>query len=225
MFFGGLLFILLIALGVVVLRGIFGPLAPEQLNRGTLIRVIQLRDFRQLPDDKVAALADRAEKEFGRNGIQRPVFAFSGIEKRVFAYFGAEETRTPSLLETNLYEMARIRYFQWMNEYERSSEATRIALMQKIVADLKYWQTLYVEFLTAAELPIPSLAKLIHEFEKMITAFKVGAMPSEIKRIDAFKRRLNAAIVASEVGGAVDNFSDNVRSAVGNLLPIFDTQK
>ena len=203
------------------MNNVFGSIKPEKLDRPTLIRVMQLRDFRQMTPEQVVALADRAEAEFGRNGAMRPIFDFTPAEKKIYAYFRDERTARKSFFEGNLMLMARTRYFQWMNDYEILSEVDRVELMRNVTAEMKYWETIYMDFLHAAELPIPSMAELIREFEKMIDDFKIGATPEEIVRIDTFKRRMNTAIVAGEVGGAVKNLSDNVSSAVSNALGTF----
>lgn len=219
LFFGAPLLILFAAVLVFSTYQVFGPFDPQKIDRMTLIRIMQLRDFRQLPAEKISALTDRAEAEFGRDGAMRPIFEFSPTEKKIYAHFRGKDTATKSYFETNLYLMARIRYFQWMNDYQRFSESERVALMKKVTADMKYWETLYMDFLRAADLPIPTMAELIREFEKMIEEdFKIDATPEEIVRIDTFKRQMNTVIFANEVQGAVKNLSGNVSSAVSNAL-------
>jgi len=90
---------------------------------------------------------------------------------------------------------------------------------------MKYWESVFMDFLCAAELPIPSINELIREFDNMIESFKAGAAPEEIARIDDFKQRMNAAFVAREVQGAAEHLSDNFSSAVSNILGTFLPKK
>lgn len=194
---------------------VLGPVDPPKMDRATLIRVMQLRDFQKFSNDRIAALADRAEAEFGRHG-NRPVFEFTPLEKRIYAYFREKRpdgnSAKKSFMEMNLMLMARYRYFQWMDADEQKNEAERIELMRGVAADMKHWESVYMDFLRAAELPIPTMTELIREFDKMIEGFKTDATPKDIVRIDAFKKRMNTAIVAGEVQGAVKN-------VLGSFLP------
>jgi hypothetical protein len=215
---------------MISLHSVLGTIHPKTIDRSTLIRVMQIRDFRILPPKTVAELAERAEAEFGRNSLQKPVFQFSETEKNVYAYFQSnrqkeKQQQHPSYFETNLILMAKSRYFHWMNTYAAAAPEEQSVLMNEIVDDMNYWQTVYLDFLQAANLPVPSLAELIQEFDEMIEQFKVGATEDEIARIDHFKRRMNAAFVASEVHNATKNLSENVSSAVSNLLGTFSPLK
>ncbi len=221
LFFGGPVFVLLTALAAAALAPIFGPIEPANVDRATLVRIMQLRDFQKMSTENRAAWTDRAEAEFGRGGVMRPVFAFSPLEKKIYAHFRGSDRPAPSRFERNLQLMARIRYFQWMSEYEQATEPERALLMRRISDDMTYWEWLYYDFLSAAELPRPTWAELIQEFEKMIEGFKVGATPEEQARIDRFKNRMNAAMVAGRIGGAAQKISDNVHATVSGVLGTF----
>lgn len=230
-FFGNLCFfgapILLLFVGILVfsLNPVFGPVDPASVDRPTLIRIMQLRDFRTFSPDAMAAWTDRADAEFGRRGAQRPIFDFSDAEKKIYAFFRENPSNRKSFFETNLMLMARTRYFQWMSAYPALSPDEQGALMREVVDDMKYWETVYMDFLRAADLPIPSIAELIREFEEMIEGFKVGATPEEIVRIDTFKRQINAAIVVREAQGAVDRLSSSVSNMFQSLFPPRKTEK
>lgn len=216
------LFALTAGIVMLVMSSIFGPINVSALDRTALVNVMRLRNFQTLPPETALALTDRCEKEFGRLSVQKPVFQFSNAEKKIYNYFRNQKTPQKSFLEDNLTLMARIRYFQWMNDYEIGTPQARTALMKNVVSDMKYWEELYREFLRASELPIPTLAELIQEFEKMIDSFKVGASPEEIARIDFFKQEMNRAIVANEVHRTVqkaaDSFRNTVKETLGTLL-------
>lgn len=217
-FFSAPVIVLIIGVTALLFSDVFGPLKPEKLDRATLIRVMHYRDFRDFSPEMLRQMTDRADAEFGRLATQKPIFSFSGIEKRIYAYFRQSERKPPNRFETNLLLMARCRYFQWMNDYEAFSERDRSVLMNGIVEDMRYWNTIYMDFLHAVELPIPSLEELIREFDKMVESFKTGASAEEIARIDSFKRRMHGALVAGEIGGAVKNLSENLSSKISGAL-------
>lgn len=225
-FFGAPTLVLITGTIALAFSQVFGPFNPDKVDRATLIRAMQLRDFRTFSPDALRRTTDRAESEFGRKSAQKPVFEFSSTEKKVYAYFqegraGNPEKGPSSHFETNLLLMARLRYFQWMNDYEAFSDEQRKALMNEIADDMKYWQSVYMDFLRAADLPIPSIQELIREFEQMIDRFKVDATPDEVARIDSFKQKMNQAIVARELGGAVRNLSGTVSSTVSGVFSTF----
>lgn len=234
-FFAAPIFLILLGIASFFLNRIFGDFNPKKVDRATLVRIMQLRDFRTFSEEKRRQMTDRCEKEFGRQSKQKPTFEFSGIEKKIYTYFQAKrrsqrehdkQSAAPiSLMENNLSIMARIRYFQWMNDYEHGDPPQQRALMNGIADDMKYWQSIYMAFLRASDQPIPPLMELIQEFEMMIDGFKIEATPEEVGRIDSFKQQMNAAIVAREVQGAarnIGNLGKDVGSAIshvfGNLM-------
>ncbi|MDR0869829.1 MAG: hypothetical protein LBN39_03470 [Planctomycetaceae bacterium] len=214
---------LLFCAAMLLMSKVFGPLNVDGLDRSTLVWVMKLRNFQALPLQTQNELTARSEAEFGRSAKQKPLFQFSGAEKKIYAYFRSNASTQPSVFENNLMLMARIRYFQWMTAYETGTPEAKAALMREIVRDMKYWQEIYLDFLYAADLPVPTLAELIQEFEKMIDGFKKDAAPVDAARIDTFKYEMNRAIAANEVQGAVQKVSDKVRStfseAVETLFP------
>jgi hypothetical protein len=212
-----------VAIGIVMisLHSVFGTINPKTIDRATLIRVMKFRDFRMLPPETVTALTLRTETEFGRNSSNKPKFVFSETERKIYVYFQNNRSEQKSFLETNLLLMARTRYFQWMNDYASASPEQQAVLMKEVVDDMKYWQTVYMDFLRAAGLPIPSMAELIREFEKMIEQFKIGATPEEITRIDHFKQQMNTAIVAGEIQGKAQNLSGNISNTVSKMIGTF----
>ncbi|MDR0338610.1 MAG: hypothetical protein LBI18_16180 [Planctomycetaceae bacterium] len=220
-FFAGPLVVLAVGMAMIFMRDIFGSINPETIDRTNLVRVMKFRDFRILPLETVTALTHRAEMEFGRQSNNKPVFQFSKTEKKVYAYFRNNRSKQKSFFETNILVMAKIRYFQWMNDYATASPEQQVLLMKEVIEDMKYWELMFMDFLRATESPIPSMAELIQEFENMIEYFKIGATPEEIVRIDYFKRRMNAAFVTHEIRNAAQNFSDNVSNAVSNMFDSF----
>ncbi|MDR3199100.1 MAG: hypothetical protein LBU34_14630 [Planctomycetaceae bacterium] len=220
-FFAGLFVVWAVGVVMISMHGIFGSVNPETIDRANLIRVMKLRDFRTLPPETVKALTFRAETEFGRQSANKPVFQFSKTDKQIYAYFQNNRFERKSLFETNLLLMSRIQYFQWMNGYASALPEQRVLLMKEVVEDMRYWQLVYMDFLRAAELPVPSMAELIREFDDMIEYFKIGATQEEIARIDDFKQRINTAYAASEIQGAVQNFSGNISATMSNMLDSF----
>jgi hypothetical protein len=220
-FFAGPFAVLAVGIVMILMRGIFGSINPETMDRTNLIRVMKFRDFRTLPPETVTALTYRAEKEFGRQSGSKPVFQFSKTERKIYAYFKNSRSEQKSFFETNLLIMARIRYFQWMNDYTSAPPERQVLLMKEVIDDMNYWELVFMDFLRAAELPIPSLAELIREFENMIEQFKIGATPEEMTRIDNFKQRMNTAFVAYEIQSAAQNFSGNLSATVSNMFDSF----
>ena len=196
-----LLSILLLLTGAVlfVWSGVFGSIDPEQLDRQTLIRVIQLRDFRRFSPDLIERLTDRAEQEFGRHSPNKPVFEFPHWEKKIHIYFYNHRSNRQSVMETNLTVMARVRYFQWMQEHQTAAPDRKAALMNEVVEDMRYWKTLYFDYLRCLEQPEPTLAELHQDFVRMIESFKVEASPEEIVQIDSFATDMSRALFVAEV--------------------------
>ncbi|MDR1963402.1 MAG: hypothetical protein LBQ50_06460 [Planctomycetaceae bacterium] len=220
-FFAGPFVVLAVGVLMISMYGVLGSINPETIDRSDLIRAMKLRDFRMLPPETVKALAKRAEEEFGRKSVNKPEFRFSKTEKKVYAYFQNNRSEQKSFFESNLLLLARVRYFQWMNDYAAASPEQQHVLMKEVVDDMKYWESVFMDFLRAADLPIPSLAELIREFENMIDNFKIGATPEEIARIDNFKQRMNTAFVAREIQGTAQSVSGNISTAVSNILGTF----
>jgi hypothetical protein len=212
-----------LAIGVVMIsmHGILGSINPETMGRANLVRVMKFRDFRMLPPKTVTALTLRAETEFGRKSGNKPKFEFSETEKTIYVYFQNNRSEQKSFFETNLLLMARTRYFQWMNEYATISPEQQTVLMKEVVDDMKYWELMYMNFLRAVGLPIPSIAELIREFENMIEQFKIGATPEEVARIDHFKQQMNVAIITNEIQEKAQNLSGNISSTVSKMIDTF----
>jgi hypothetical protein len=189
---------LAVCIVMIALDGIIGNVEPEKMDRQTLVRVIQLRDFRKLSPNLIERLTSRAEQEFGRHSSNKPVFELSPWEKRVHVYFQTHRSSRRSLSETNLTVMARTRYFQWMYEYQDSVADQKAALMNNAVEDIRYWQTVYLDYVRSLELPEPTHAELYQDFLRMIEDFKVDASPEEIVLIDSFAKNLSRALFAAE---------------------------
>jgi hypothetical protein len=220
-FFAGPFVVLAIGLAMISMHGLFGSINPETMDRADLIHVMRFRDFRKLPPETVTALTYRVEAEFGRRSPNKPKFEFSETERKIYVYFQNSRSEQKSCFETNLLLMARTRYFQWMNDYVSASQEQQAVLMKEVVDDMKYWEKVYMDFLHASGLPIPSMAELIREFENMIEQFKIGATSEEIVRIDNFKQRINTAFIASEIQGKAQNLSGNISTTVSKMLGTF----
>ena len=184
---------------MIILDGILGNVKPETMGRQMLVRVIQIRDFRRFSPDLVERLTDRAEQEFGRHSPNQPTFELHPLEKWIHIYFQTHRSNRQSHLESNLTVMARSRYFQWMAEYQSVAPIRQAALMNDVVADMRYWQGLYFEYLRYLEQPEPTLVELYEDFQRMIEDFKIGASPEEIVQIDAFAQSMSRALFAAEV--------------------------
>ncbi len=215
-FFGAPVFLTVVASAAVCLQSIFGPIDPPNVDRDRLVQLMKFRDFRTLSSPVIAGLAERNDVEFGRRSGKMPEFRFSSTEKKIYAYFGAKRQTNGSCFETNLRLMARAKYFDWMNRFETLSSPEQSALMNEIIDDMKWWEELYMNFLRAAELPIPSLAELMREFDEMIESFKIGAEAADIARIDRFKQRMSAGFVAREIKNTVNGIPGI--SVLGSVL-------
>ena len=190
---------------MIALDGILGNVKPETMGRQTLVRVIQLRDFRRFSLDLVERLTDRAEQEFGRHSQNKPAFALHPLEKRVHVYFQTHRSNQQSHLESNLTVMARLRYFEWMAEFHSATLVRQAALMNDVVADVRYWQELYFDYLRYLGQPEPTLAELYEDFQRMIEDFKVDASPEEIVLIDSFSQSMSQALFATEIQRTIWN--------------------
>jgi len=184
---------------MIALNGIFGSIEPETIDRQTLVRVIQLRDFRQFSPDLLERITDRAEKEFGRHSPNKPSIEMHPVEKRIHVYFQTNRATRQSYFENNLTQMARVRYFRWMHEHQSATPAQRAALMNEVVEDMRYWQELYFDYLRYLGQPVPTLPELMQDFQRMIEEFKVGASPEEVELIDSFAQTMSRALFFAEV--------------------------
>ena len=189
-FFGAPVFLFGVVCAVVATYPLFGPIDPENVDRGQLIRLMQFRDFRNFSPQLVAKLSERCDVEFGRRGGKMPEFQFSATEKKMFAYYGGKRKSADTRFETNLNLLARAKYFDWMDQFDAMLPNERPALMNEIIDDMKWWETLYMNFLRAAELPIPSLTELTQDFIDMTESFKIGVAVAEVERIDRFTEEI-----------------------------------
>ena len=183
---------------MIALNGIFGGLEPESIDRHTLVRVMQLRDFRQFSPDFIERMTDRAEQEFGRQSPNKPKFELPFLEKEVHVYFQTHRSNRQSYLEINMILMAKVRYYQWMYEYQSAASARKAALMHDIVEDMRYWQNVYLDYVRFLEQPEPTPAELLRDFQRMIEEFKTAASPEEVQLIDSFAKRMTWALAAAE---------------------------
>ncbi|MGL4593792.1 MAG: hypothetical protein ACRCUY_03575 [Thermoguttaceae bacterium] len=224
LFFSTLLIIVLVTLVMWSFRCVYGPIDPEKLDRGTVIRIMELRDFRRFSPELLAEMTSRVEAEFGIHAAQKPDFRFSDLEKRIYSYFQKNRSQSPSYFEQNLRLMGRTRYFDWMNRYETFSKEERGVLMRNITDEMKYWENVYMDFLRGAEIPIPPLAVLIQEFMEMIESFKEGASQEDAVRVDQFKQKLNEALVARAAADATKGIQGNLEKLLlpqlGTLFPL-----
>jgi len=180
---------------MIALNGILGEVNPETIDKQTLIRVMQIRDFQKFSPDLVERLTYRAEQEFGRHSSNKPVFELPPLERRVHAYFQQHRPSRPLNMENNLMLMARVRYFQWMYEYQSAASARhKKTLMDEVIADMHYWQEVYFDYLRSLEAPEPALAELIQDFQRMLDHFKKGASPEEAALIDSFAQDMKLAL-------------------------------
>jgi hypothetical protein len=176
-----------------------GEVNPETLDRYTLVRVMQIRDFSRFSSELQERLMLRAEQEFGRHSPNKPVFAMSSWEKKMHVHFQQNRTKQPSYMESNLTLIAKVRYCQWMREYNSATRTRKAELMSDVVEDMRYWQEVYLDYLRCLGVPEPTLAELYQDFQRMINNFKAGASPEEAKRIEAFAQEISRALFASEV--------------------------
>jgi len=194
-----------VCLVMIALEGILGNIEPEKVDRQTLMRVIQIRDFRRFDPELVERLTRRAEREFGRHSPNKPVFDISVWEKEVYIYFQTRRSSQRSTLERNLTLMAKTRYFQWMYEYQSAATPRKAELMNDVIADMRYWQEIYLEYVRFLGLPEPTLAELYRDFQRMIEEFKIGASPEETVLIDSFAQNMSKALFATEVQRSIFN--------------------
>jgi hypothetical protein len=201
--------VLLVAALMISMSGVFGTLNVKTLDPQTLILVLALRDCSQLSPAVLSELAAKVETEFGLSAEQKPVFQFSSFEKKLLAFFQDENYERTSRLKKNIHLLAKTIFLQWMNDYEKATAKEKKALLQKCVQEMNHWQEIYLEFLYAADLPIPPLDRTLAEFNEIADGFKAGEVPEEAKRMENFKRTLFKAIVADKVNpirGVLDWF-------------------
>ena len=200
---------------MIALGSILGKVDPENMDRQTIVRVMQLRDFRQFSPDLVNRLTLRAEQEFGRHSPNKPVFELTFVEKRVHVFFQARRTSQQSHLERNLTLMAKTRFLEWMYEYQSAAPPRKAELMKDVVDDMMYWQEVFLDYIRFLGLPEPTLAELYEDFQRMIDAFKVGATPEEVALIDSFAKEMSRSLFAT---GVKELIPDRVQRVIFNLL-------
>jgi len=192
---------------MIALTGVLGNIVPEELDRPSLVRVMQMRDFRQFSPEMIERLTLRAEQEFGRHSPNPPVFEFSALEKKMHTHFQQKQNRSEqkAFMENNLTLMAKVCFCQWMHEYNTAPRARKAELMNDIDADMRYWQEVYFDYLRTLGQPEPTLAELAQDFQRMIEAFKVDVTPEEAAKIDVFAKDMSRMLFASEVQRSIMN--------------------
>ncbi|MDR3182944.1 MAG: hypothetical protein LBT89_08525 [Planctomycetaceae bacterium] len=209
LFFLLLAFVFSLCAAMLAATDIFGKIKPETVDRRTFVRIMQLRDFRQCPHDLKLQLLQRAEKEFGIHCEQKPVFEYPLWERQIYRYFQNRRNKNPGntvkpLLENNLDILAREQFFLWMTEYESAAKTEKKQQMKEHIAELKYWQTVYIDYLHSLNEPVPNMAELWAEFQKTIERFKDGTEPQTAQRIGAFAKVINRHLIAGGVHDAAE---------------------
>jgi len=197
---------LAVCLVMIALDDILGNVDPETLDRQMFVRVMQLRDFRHFSPELIERFTLRAEQEFGRHSPNPPVFELPGWEKRIHVRKQTQRSEQPSYMERNMGLMAKMRYFQWMHAHDAADRVQKAELMNDVVADMRHWQGVYLDYVRFLGLPEPTPAELFQDFQRMIEDFKADASPEEIALIDAFTQNLSRILFASEVQGVIRNF-------------------
>ena len=205
LFLSFFVFFLAVCIVMIAMNGIWGNIEPEKTDRQTLVRIMQIRDFRQFSPDLIERLTLQAEQEFGRRSPNRPVFELPSWKKRIHVYFHTNRSEQTAYLERNLTKMARIRYFQWMYEYDSATPLQKAALMNDAVEDVRYWQEIYFEYVRFLGQPEPTPAELYQDFLRMIEDFKTDASPEETALIDSFTRDISRVLFAGEVQRSLMN--------------------
>jgi len=191
---------------MIALDSILGNIVPEELDRPSLVRVIQVRDFRQFSPELIERLTLRAEQEFGRHSPNPPVFELSDLEKKVYAHLQQNRSDQKVYIEHNLTLMAKARFCQWMHEYNDAPRARKAELMNDVDTEMRYWQEVYFNYLRSLGQPEPTLAELAQDFQRMIEAFKVDESPEKAAKIDAFAKDISRVLFASEVQRSIRNW-------------------
>jgi hypothetical protein len=195
---------------------IFGTNAPESVDRVVLIRQIQFRDFRQLAPDMVIRFTDRVEFEFGLAAKSKPQFEFSPIVKRIILCYQNPNPASPlpaeqlSRCERNLQIIAKARYLQWMTAAKNAVGSERKAVMERIVLELKYWDVVYRDFLTAAGLPQPTIEETLMQMENLINEFKKNESDEQIAQIEKFKQRIIETFTQYEIKKTIEKVTNTL---------------
>ena len=184
---------------MLALNSILGNAKPETIDRQTLTRVIQLRDFRLFSPDLLERLTHRCEQEFGRHSPNRPIFELPNWEKKIHTYYQSNRTSRQSYLENNLTLMAKTRYFQWMYESQSATPDQKAVLMKEVLADMIYWEGVYFDYLRFLDQPLPTQVELIQDFQRMIKSFKEGASPEEAALVDSFAKDISRAMILRRI--------------------------
>ena len=200
---------------MLALNSIFGDIDPETIDRQTLVRVIEFRDFRRFPTDLIERLTDRVEQEFGRHAPQQPVFDLPPWEKKIHLYFQTHRSEQLSRFEINLTLMAKIRYLHWMKEYQDAPLAQKRALMSDVREDMRYWQAVYLDYVRYLEQPEPTELELLLESQRMIENFKVDASPENAKLIDSFAQSIVQSVIAAEASKKAAAVGEFIRGLFG----------
>ncbi|MDR2644208.1 MAG: hypothetical protein LBC74_15610 [Planctomycetaceae bacterium] len=196
---------------------IFGTNNPELADRVVLIRQIHFRDFCQLTPEMLVRFTERVEFEFGMDASEKLRFEFSPIVKRVILYYQNQNpvqspvpTEQLSRCERNLQIIAKVRYFQWMAAEANVTGAERGIFLERIVLELKYWDAVYCEFLTAIGLPQPTKQEALMQIEHLINEFKKGESEEQIARIENFKQIIIAAFTQYEIKKTIENVTNKL---------------
>ncbi|MDR2346152.1 MAG: hypothetical protein LBE18_08815 [Planctomycetaceae bacterium] len=198
---------------------IFGTNNPETIDRIVLVRQIQLRDFSQFSSEMLERFTNRIESEFGINAHQKPQFDFSPIVKRIILYYqNPNQIHQPKpsekLLrcERNLQIIAKIRYYQWITELKNTPKSEYNTVMEQIIRELKYWDKMYRDFLTALELPQPTVQEALIQLEHLVNEFKKNESSEQITQIENLKRNIIKKFTQHEINNAVKHITNTLDS-------------
>lgn len=215
------LFIVIFLIGFLVslywLIPIFGPIKPEKASNNLLVAWLLVRDFEKLPEEKINALVERFDNEYGFSGGKKTDFTFSDfmkeqiqngieqhyqkIEEQVKIVNKPEELLAFELTqqERNIQLLFKHWFLNRMARWEQLPDEQKPVYIGEFAVEMDWWQEFYKDFLEAAEVPVPSQMVLLQEFSVMFARWQASSEPELVARMNSFKKEMQQAIIAREV--------------------------
>lgn len=197
------LFLLVTGWVVFLLLPVFGPISPEKADIRQIQTWMYYRDISRENPNTQRRILGRICENCGKDSGYQPEFEFTDEQKeKIRSLFpdymdrmgtGAKLIKCPpderTLAEKNIRLIVNVWILERMNSFEEAEKGgkdARDASLEKICEELDWWNRICVDFMVAAELPIPSLLELVEIMNEFIEELKFESSSEDAERIDRF---------------------------------------
>lgn len=126
-------------------------------------------------------------------------------EKATIAKVSEKPRKNRMLTEKNIIFLFYRWYVRTMNAYENAPKEEKKRIMQNFVADLKWWNEIYMNLYISSDLRQPNVVELLKEFELTFREFEKLSTGEEFSRILTFKDAIQSETIISEVNTRIED--------------------